>query len=241
VLDVDLRVAQALDEVVPRYHERGDWEAVKRAARRDAPRRAAAALAIAAAAVLALAWPFAGQRAGVLERALAAVGDGPVVHAIFRAGTGQIDEVWYEPGRGLLRMARDGRPREYFPWSNDRPEFPWANDDSPEGFALFLRVTGLAESYRNALESGRARVLGEDELDGVRVHWIDGGTVWRLDGADVRDVWGLHVAVSRETYRPVAVRMTRDGEQWPSGTARILLFETLPEGAFPVEGRPAPP
>lgn len=112
---------------------------------------------------------------------------------------------------------------------------------SPEGFALFLRVTGLAESYRDSLESGRARLLGESEVDGVRVHWIDAGTVYRRDGDGVWDIWGLDVAVSRETHRPLAVRMTRDGEPWAPGTARILLFETLPEDAFPAERSRASP
>src|SRR5688500_17288847 len=93
----DGQVAELLEGITPGYEERaGDWEAVRRDARgprlRRWPLRAGLVLAVAAAvAVAALAWPFQAQQGSLLERALAAIGQGPVLHVVVQT-----------PGRATL-------------------------------------------------------------------------------------------------------------------------------------------
>ena len=90
----DARVADLLDALTPGYDDRaGDWTRVVRDARSRRRRPAPAWLVVAvavAAAVAVLAWPFEAERGGVLERALAALGDGPVVHAVLETQTGAV-------------------------------------------------------------------------------------------------------------------------------------------------------
>src|SRR5918999_5219857 len=86
----DGQVAELLERLTPGYEERtGDWEAVRLDARgrrlRRWPLRAGLVLAlVVTVAVAALAWPFQAQQGGLLERALAAIGEGPVLHVVVR-------------------------------------------------------------------------------------------------------------------------------------------------------------
>ena len=95
-----------LEAAVPAFDdEHGDWDDVlARASRSKRPRRrrqlAVPALAGAAVAcALLLAEPFADDDVGVLDRALAAVGDGPVLHLVTQSG-----------GRRHPDRSRDGEP-----------------------------------------------------------------------------------------------------------------------------------
>src|SRR5438874_1141798 len=108
------RLAELLDELMPSYDDRqGDWKAVATAAGRRRHRRAGVsiALALVVAVALALAWPFHAQHGGFFDRALAAVGDGPVLHVVLRGDWGGTlvdlrtgerkpvygdDEYWYD-------------------------------------------------------------------------------------------------------------------------------------------------
>lgn len=242
MLAVDPRVADALERVVPRYDgEEGDWKRVLAAAeiRRRWMPRATLAFVVAAAAAIAvvLAWPSGAERGGILERALAAAGDGPVLHAVFAEEWGGMlvdlttgrrrelraeREVWYDPQRGLHEITRlDGVVE------GDR-------FTPPGKIARYQNktLTVLAEGYRDALASGRARVLGADEAYGIPVYWIRVDEEWLPDVADGKlHEWAHDVAVSRESYEPVATRETRDRNPGPLGTrARIVEFETLPSG-----------
>ena len=94
----DTCIAKLLDDLTPSYDDRqGDWERIAasrrgRRAHRSAPwwlmRLGFAAAAIAIAGALVLAWPFHGNQGGVLDRALAAIGQGPVLHVVLRGEWG---------------------------------------------------------------------------------------------------------------------------------------------------------
>jgi hypothetical protein len=195
---------------------------------------AAAALA-AAALVLALAWPFGGSGGGGFAgRALAALGDGPVLHVVrvgdwggtvvdLKGGARRdlpgIDEDWYDAGRNLLRhVSRLGETVE-----DDmtyRPQRPPAD------------VVGLANRYRDALASGSVRVAERGELDGQSVEWVVVRSENLPDVADNRlHEWTQQVAVAAATYEPVATRETRDGAQIPGSLQRIVKLEYVSEGA----------
>jgi hypothetical protein len=84
----------------------------------------------------------------------------------------------------------------------------------------------LARDYRKALEDGTARVVGKATFDGSPVYWI---TIRRLmlpDVADNRDhEFAEEVAVSTETFKPVAIRALRDRRAF--STERVLSLETV--------------
>ena len=246
--NVDIQIKERLDRLVPRYDERvGDWEAIARGAagvprRRSRPwARRLAVVGVAAAALLALvlAAPWERDEGGtVLERALAAVGDGPVIHVVFREGwagplvelsTGREVELrperefWYDPKRGLHETSRLNGVVQ------SDVLFP------PERAAKYVEaqtVAALALDYRRALEEESARVLGPDVVDGIPVYWIRVDTEMLRDVADGRlHEWAQDIAVSRETYEPLFARRTRDANPDPDGVRRIVTLQTLPEGA----------
>lgn len=229
--DLDGRIVAALDAASPRLDgEAGDWQEVLRDAARRRSRgwaRRAGLLAAAATAVLALllAWPFGGaERGGVLDQALAAVGDGPVLH-IVREGswggelvdlrTGErtrvpgITETWYDAERNFVRgVSRLGGVVQ--------------SDETFRARRGANELAALGVRYRAALEAGTARVFGEGTVEGEPVLWI---VVRREDLPDVADrknhAWTQQVAISKATYEPVATRETRDGVEGP-GTRQLV-------------------
>jgi hypothetical protein len=241
---LDPRLTGALDEIVPPRPGPDRWEAIvgtartpQRARRRWLIRVAPVGAVAVAALVLTLAWPFGGGPQGtIVERAAAAIGDGPVLHVVFEddwggtlidLGTGERRElhgereVWYDAGRGLHAISRFAGVVQgdvlYAPDEVARYE--------SKTFAL------LGEDYRKALQSGRARDLGPGEAYGKPVYWIRVDAEWLPDVADgkLRE-WAHDVGVSRTTFEPVATRETRDGKPGPDTGARILRLETLPAG-----------
>lgn len=168
--DRDIHVATLLDEAVPSAPVGPDrWEAVvheadvgdRPAARRWLAAGFPAALAVAVGViVVVLVWPFGGRSGGtVLERALAAVGDGPVLHVVFQEGwhgtrvdlaTGRRTEIhgereaWYDPARGVHEVSRfDGVPQSDVLYPRDRLPAVVAQ-----------AYAGLLDGYRGALRSG---------------------------------------------------------------------------------------
>jgi hypothetical protein len=231
----------ALDRMQPPADEHGDWDAVLRDA--DVrPRRllvrplAALAAAVAAVSALALFQPWDGESPTVLERALAAVDDGPVLHVVLRddwhgtlidLDTGERRrihgerEAWYDPGRGLHSLSKFGGVVQ--------SEALYAPDEIPRYEAKTFGLLG--DDYRRALESGRARNLGPGEAYGMPVYWIRVDAEWLPDVADGRlHEWAHDVGISRETFQPIATRETRDGKPGPDTGARILELETLESG-----------
>ena len=241
--ETDSSFAAVLEGATPRYDaEHGDWDAVLRDARRPSKRRWALRLvpalaAAAAAGLVALGWPFSSEPGGVLERALAAIGNGPVVHVVMREDSGGtlIDlrsgerrdlrggkEIWYDPERGMHVISRFG--------GIVQEEFLWG----PERVPSYERKTyaGFADGYRAALAGGTAKVAGPGVVEGIPVIWIKVESKWLPDVADGKlHEWAQEVAVSRETYEPVAKRESRDGNPAEQTGGRILEFELLPKGS----------
>ena len=225
---------EALDRLVPEPASSPAWDAVLRDAR---PRRRSLALqlavatGVAALAALVVVAPWQGSdRVGVLDRALAAAGDGPVLHVVFRGEWGGtlIDletgarkplygerEVWYDPSRDLVHyVSRFGgvvQSEEQIRRKSPEPE-----------------LKSLWQEYRTALESGRGRIVGEDVVGGVPVYWL---IVSRQLLPDVEDhklhEFAQQVAISQKTYEPVAMKYTRDRKTDPRGLERILRYETV--------------
>jgi hypothetical protein len=228
----------ALERLGPTPAVRGDWDAVLRDAhlpRRWLATRPLTAFALAAAALFALALfqPWGSENRTLLERALAAVDDGPVVHVVLRGEWGGTlvdletgrrtpvhgeNEIWYDPDRRLVHtISRLGESVQH--------ERVYDPGEPP------AELVALGREYRKALQSGSARVAGEGTIDGERVTWITIRSKMLPDSADGKfHEWAQHVAVSHETFRPIATRDTRDGRPGPGTVARVLKLEMLPAG-----------
>jgi hypothetical protein len=228
-------VKEVVERIEPVPAERGDWEAVVRAARRRRPVLVGSLAGIAAAAgalfVLVLFQPWSTDRRTFLERALAAVDDGPVIHAVLRGDWGgtNVDletgartplhgenEIWYDRQRKLIRLvSRLGETVTHDRvYEQDRA--------SPE-------LIALGRDYRAALESGSARIAGEDIIDGQKVTWVVVVREMLPDSSDQQlHEWTVQIAVSNETFKPVATRDTRDGKPGPGALQRVLELEAVP-------------
>jgi hypothetical protein len=234
----DTSVADALDELTPRYDDRpGDWEriaAAARRARRTRRSRAAlpAAVALVAAALL-LAWPFHARHGSVLDRALAAVGDGPLLHVVLRGD-------W---GGTLVSLSTGERTPIYgedeYWWNTDHPRVHLIErlGNAVQHDELYVprepprELAALGRDYRRALEDKTASVDGEGNVDGEPVAWVTIHRELRPDVADGKNhEWAQQVAVSRGTFEPVALRETRDGEPAPMTRQRVLGLQFLPKG-----------
>jgi hypothetical protein len=192
-------------------------------------------VAAAAAALFALALfqPWEGEDPTLLERALAAVGDGPVLHVVLRGEWGgtNVDletgertpvygetETWYDAERNVvhtvLRLGDVVQSEQlYEPLEPPQP------------------LAALARDYREALRSGTARVTSEGVIDGEQVSWITVRSEQLPDVADGKlHEWAQQVAVSLDTAEPVATRETRDGKPGPFTGQRVLSLEMLPAG-----------
>lgn len=238
--DRDPHVAALLDEAAFAPAARSErWEAIVREAGRPRRRWLAAgiptaACLAAAALLLTFAWPLGGERGGsVLQRALAAVGEGPVVHVVFSEGWGGtlVDlesgrrtkihgekEAWYDPELGLHEVMRFGGTLEY--------DVLYAPGKVP--MSSQREYAGLGEGYVEALRAGRTAVAGKGQVDGVPVLWIKVHRELLPDVADGQlHELALEVAVSEETYAPVATRWARDGNPGPDGADRIEKLERV--------------
>jgi hypothetical protein len=232
----ETRIADLLDELTPSYEDRrGDWERVAAAAVRKRRRRAGVsiALAVATAVALALAWPFHAQHGGFFDRALAAVGDGPVLHVVLRGDWGGTlvdlrtgartpvygdDEYWYDAGTRRVH-------------SVERLGATVLNEELSRPQQPPVELEALGRDYRDALEAGTARVDGEGTIDGEPVAWITIHSELLPDVADGKEhEFAQQVAVSRQTFEPLALRATRDGKQGPDTFQRVLGLRFLPEG-----------
>jgi hypothetical protein len=237
--DVSPFVERALDELVPPRPAPDRWREIERAASRHRRRRALAVTAVplaVALALLVLAWPFSGDPGGtLLERAAAAIGDGPVVHAVVQSGFAgteidlasgnrtvihEEDELWYDPTRGVHDISRfAGIVQGDSLYAPGRVSY------------LDRTLAFLAADYRQALTNGSAHVLGNGTVGGRPVYWIRVDTQMLPDVADGKlHEWAHDVAIAQDSLKPVATRETRDGAVSPDGISRVLSVESLGSG-----------
>jgi hypothetical protein len=227
-------VQEALDRLVPEPACMSAWEEVLRDARprrRSLSLQLAVATGIAALVALFVVAPWQGtERVGILDRALAAAGDGPVLHVVFRGGWGGtlVDlksgkrkplygdrEVWYDPARDFVH-------------SISRFDGVVQNEELYRRKDADRELKALWQQYRTALENGTARIAEEDLVGGVPVYWV---IVWRKMLPDVADhkehELAQQVAISRESFKPVAMKYTRDRRTLSGATEYILRYETV--------------
>ena len=185
----------------------------------------------------------------MLDKALAAIGDGPVIHVITRGdwgaslvdlSTGRVrpvygeSEVWYDAQRGVHYISRLG---DEIAFEDVLP--PDARLDQPGA-----QYIALANHYRDELRSGKARVVASGRVGDRKVLWIRVRAQWLPDSADGKNhLFAEEVAVERATYEPVYLRSTRDGRAPPGSGLLIVTLETPDSGRgdFTVEKPAARP
>jgi hypothetical protein len=199
------------------------------------------------------------------ERALAALGHEPVIHAIVEQpsprqtvidlpsgrerGESPRSEYWYDDERDVLRV-RLSVGGKLLPGA----EFV----HSPEGFftdrgvqrdqtrppQLDPALAGFASGYREALDSGEATVVGEEVVDGREAVILR----FPLPPGPSGEQLSEDVAVDADEYRPLRFRFssTADPDRtipW-SEAPRIVEIETIPRDPrdfeVPQGGEPRP-
>jgi hypothetical protein len=230
----ELGLLQAANPVSVRDLPDAPEELYDRIARRRPERRlpigrilaAATAAAAIGLAVTALPGRLADERrGGVIELALAAVSEGPVIHAVVEGpsefATTLVDlesgettaeaprsEVWFDQERELRRSRVSIGETVIFEGVG------WATMLDPA-------LAGFTSRYRDALESGRARVVGETTVDGrravlLRISLNPGGLA-------------EEVAVDADDYRPLEFRLV-PGPDDPVASGRsfrVVSIETI--------------
>jgi hypothetical protein len=246
--------------------------------RRRLSRRPLALVAVAVAVLaLAIVSPWQQRHASVVDRALAAIGDAPVLHAVTRqvslasgkrVAEQRVDqtEIWYDQSRGLehtltrtngvvsqdVLQTPDGVSSDRGPvytcaWIARHPleatkervscRFDGNNGTIPRNVpesppVVDPALAGFVNGYRDALASGEAQKIGEGELDGRHVYWLELRLQPPVDPSapaqatpDQRE----RVAVDAETYKPLLVRTFSNGS--PGVSYSVLQIETLAAGA----------
>jgi len=232
-------------EYPPLDDSTADWDEVVRRASTRPPRRRgramilALAVATAVAVAVALIAPWRTE-SSILDRAAAAIGNGPVIHVVLRADTKaervdlasarshpvyETQEFWWDPARGFHEIARFDGSRYIDRVSKKMP--------SPDQDPIPL---GFADGYRKALESGRAKVLRDGEIVGHRVTWIR-----FFLGGKPPDYPTFDVAVDRETAKPVFLRYTVGGDRTIQFQRAVIAAESLPAGRGDFAPKPVPP
>jgi hypothetical protein len=201
------------------------------------PRIALVAVAAAAAVALLVTAPWRGpHEPSLVDRALAAVGAGPVLHAVIETKTGltsiELASGREQPILGTMEIWFDRERKIEHTLSRIDGQIQDDTLSTPSGITS-LRGTELGgpkpvldpalaksiDGYREALASGEATRLGDGSIDGRAVTWL------KLAPSN----WGEErVAIDKETSEPARVETSWNGHRdW---TYEVRSIESLPEG-----------
>jgi len=198
-----------------------------------APKLAAVAVVAAGIAAVVLLWPGGGSGNGVLGRALAAIGDGQVLHLVMQGKTGEV-LVNLDSGERRVQTERlelwtdRSFERAHFVMRIDGQVFDVLLPDDAKGGGF--STTGAADPSFTAFWTGYGKALQDGDATVERTGTVAGRPVYWLRFASTRKgVPGTEVAVDEESYKPLVLRSyvtptTHDH-------VRILVAETIPYDA----------
>lgn len=244
--ELDTRAGSALDRFVRPFPEPPDWDDVLeragvRSRRGYASRRTLALAAVVAAAlVIGTLLPWGGGDRGVVDRALAAVGTGPVVHVVTRQVlegstlvnlvTGrelpvvQETDTWIDDERGVIHeiVRVDGVVRSDSVRRVADPAIGTARS-----------AAGFVVDYRRSLERGDAKQVGEGVVAGRPVYVLKLSPVLSPvpladssgESSQPDEISGL-VSVDRKTFRPVRLQALLNDRPWGSAVDIVRLETT---------------
>jgi hypothetical protein len=187
----------------------------------------------------------------VAERALVALGDGPVLHVVMNVeeypasyvdlASGEkrpvyfgTEEIWYDSERHFthLKVDDESNPADQIWEELQTPNGTWSLDyarteDAPP--LLDPALGGFLDGYRSALENGDAKVTGAGTVDGRDVTWIEFDTKQR----DLPYV--ERVAVDNASSLPIRLETASTIDTDPvrklHRNYEILSIETTPAGS----------
>ena len=199
--------------------------------RTPGPRPLAVAISLAAVvAVLAAVLPgeLGRSRMTVVSQALAAIGKGPTIHVVFdygrkplvvdlRTGNTRLAdarvEIWADPKLGsTYTQTLDGRVTEQY-----GPRTPGSSE-------VAAQLRAFVDGYRAQLRHGSYHAVGRGTVAGQPVAWIAGKPTVYADGTTQVE----EIAISRTTFKPVALRWRVDGKLAPGSDAHVLVADTIP-------------
>lgn len=210
-------------------------------------RRLVPVVALAAAAfafVMIAPWQH-GPASTVIQRALAAIGDEPVMHVITRSDTGftyvdlasgreapQLNslEIWYDRERRFFHikdsidghLVHEGLWTPAGVWQSDQPPISGDHVDRLHRGPLDPALEQFFDHYRSALKNGEARPAGSGTIDGHEVNWIE----LSLDGGESQ--YFERVAIDSGTALPIRVELSSDGKV--EHGYDVVSIETMPAG-----------
>jgi hypothetical protein len=180
----------------------------------------AAGVAAAVVAVL-LVSPWSGSDGGLVQRALAAVGTGPVMHIVVEVPPSTVyvnlktghqtaetvrQETWFDRQndryRGTVHVG-DRLVSDYVGTSHYRA--------GSEAAAMNNFYLALVTGYRKALANGTAKLVARGTFDGHQIDWLSEGL-------------GEQVGLDAHTYKPILLRF-RSGKRYEY--TRILLARAI--------------
>lgn len=202
--------------------------AAPRRRRRIAVRAGMVAAAAAAAGIAILAWPQ-GKPNAVLGRALAAIGDGQIMHVVTESPSGIVyvdlkaghrtapimrQELWVDRQGDRLHLVLSIGGRLLGDLLLPEDEKNGASGAAPTNPAF----TALWTGYRAALSNGTAKLIGRGTVLGHRVYWL---SFKQASQGQPR----FEVAVDARTYKPVVNRTSFNGRHLDQ---RILVAKAIP-------------
>jgi hypothetical protein len=208
--------------------------------RQRSPKRlTAAAVAVAVVGAMVVAAPWRGGNAPSLaDRAFAAVGSGPVVHAVLAHEDGpalvSVDlktgrerplvtstEIWFDQKRGLEHtiVRLEGRLQDEMLQTRRDLITPRGAYRSRGNPWIDPALGEFVDGYRRALRTGRATPAGDGSVDGRPVTWFS----FALEHNGTQ-----RVAIDKQTSLPLRVETRWGG---PPSSYAVREIETLPEGS----------
>jgi hypothetical protein len=194
---------------------------------RAVPRVVAAAAAVAAVVAVVLFAPGGGGGPGIVDRALAAIGKGRVLHLVMRVPSGEV-LVDLKSGRRTVETLeiedwsdQSGGGREHLVMRFRGVVADIVFPDDAHGGTSVGKVdpafAALASGYRQALVSGDAKLERRGIVAGRPVYWLRFAPT--KPGRP-----GTEVAIDRRTYKPMVFRTSSGGRHFD---ARVLVAETI--------------
>lgn len=177
------------------------------------------------------------------DRALAAIGDGPVIHAVLRSETGDtyIDlatgketpqlvttEIWFDSERRFehWRSSIDGRLQyEVLETPTGITTSHGPSQTEPRDPKLDPALAEFIDGYRSALGNGAAHAIGSGTVNGHDVTWIE----FALYPPTSKWQEAERVAVDSGSSLPLRIERYHDGHT--EGSSDVVLIETLQEGS----------
>ena len=188
----------------------------------------------------------------VAERALVAIGNGPVLHVVLRREnswsfidlvTGQerpttsTEEILYDSERRFLHMTENSElgPPGWKVEILQTPTGTWTSHNidpgQPHAPSIDPALREFLDGYRSALENGDAQVAGTGAVDGHEVTWIQFAVKRACtERVAVDETSSLPIRIEQQCRKEVGISEIASIETLPSGSGDFSTPKNVPQG-----------